>query len=545
MRRNAKKAGEKEGKWLTFWVSVVLLLKAKIFTDVFFPDSFVFVPLRVYRLFRFQCRRLFSILNWFPSERSSFMPTYYVAVDIGASSGRLILAWLDGGRLHLEEVHRFENGAVPGDDGYLVWRVDYLAGHIVQGLKKCKDLNKIPKSVAIDTWGVDYALVDGGGRLLGGVVAYRDERTLSVIDRVHDIVPEEEIYARTGIQKQVFNTIYQLYSVKEKEPALLAQTKSLLMLPSYLSFRLTGKPVSSEYTHATTGALVNAESGDWDWDIIERLGFPKGIFGTLAMPGDSAGYFSEAVRDEVGFDAEVVLPPSHDTASAFLAVPVTDDNPGIYISSGTWSLMGIERERPDCRDECRRLGFTNEGGYGRNFRFLKNIMGLWIVQSLRRELLPDGGFEDVIAMAKRGSAYRGVIDVNDHVLFAPKSMADAVGDCCRRYCGGVPANADQLVACAYNSLAKSYADTARDIEKLSGKTYDRIMVVGGGCRDDYLNELTARYSGKAVHAGPVEATALGNVACQMIRDGIFAGVEEARAAIRDSFEVKVVRTDNS
>lgn len=468
------------------------------------------------------------------------LPTYYAAVDIGASSGRLILGWMEGGAIQLEEVHRFENGPVVGDRGLYVWRADYLFDNILEGLKKCGAMGRAPKSVGIDTWGVDYALMDHNGELLGGVVAYRDERTLPVIDKVHAIVPEEEIYARTGIQKQVFNTIYQLYAVKESEPELLAKTKSLLMLPSYLSYRLTEAKTFSEYTHASTSALVHAVTRDWDWEIIERLGFPPGIFGKLVMPGEFAANLSDGVRKEIGYDTEVVLPPSHDTASAFLAVPVMDDG-GIYISSGTWSLLGIELDSPDCRDECRRLGFSNEGGYNGGIRFLKNIMGLWIVQSLRRELNPNGTFADITAMARRGKKFEGTIDVNDQALFAPKSMAEAVRDCCRRYCGAVPANNQELVACAYNSLAKSYADTAAGIETLSGRTYDRIMVVGGGCRDEYLNILTAQYSGKEVWAGPVEATAIGNIVSQMIRDGIFADVPEARKVIRDSFDVKVFK----
>lgn len=462
------------------------------------------------------------------------MPTHYLAVDIGASSGRHILGWLDDGVIRLEEIHRFENGMVE-KNGFKQWDVDHLVAEIVAGLRRAGERGTRPVSMGIDTWGVDYVLLDRDDKMVGPPVAYRDARTEGVIPKVYDIIAEEELYARTGIQKLLFNTVFQLYAVRQDHPEWLDRAESMLMMPSYLGYRLTGVK-ANEYTHASTGQLLDAEKREWDWQLIDTLGFPRRIFSALHMPGEKVGPLAASIRDAVGYDLDVVLPPTHDTASAVLALPDPTAD-AIYLSSGTWSLMGIELASPDCRDACRRKSFTNEGGYGRTIRFLKNIMGLWIIQNLRKELAPGKSFADLTAMAEQGMDFGSIIDVNHPSLFAPKSMAQALRDCCREACGSTPADANQLLACAYNSLAKSYADTVEEIEGLSGRTFDRIYIMGGGSQDRLLNSLTARYTQKEVHAGPVEATAIGNILSQMLRDDAFPDVASARAAVRDSFAI--------
>ena len=311
------------------------------------------------------------------------MATYYAAVDMGASSGRLILGHMENGKMELEEIHRFENGMVK-KDGELCWEFDRIFKEIVIALKKCKEIGKVPVSMGVDTCGVDFVLLDKDDKVLGNTVGYRDHRTEGMDEEVYKYIPLDELYARTGIQKAIFNTVYQLMAVKTKHPEYLEKAETLLHVPDYFHFLLTGQK-TCEYTEATTGQLVNAETKDWDYEIIDRLGYPRRIFQKLIMPGTVVGHLTEELQKEVGFDLEVVAPATHDTGSAVLAVPANDDD-FIYISSGTWSLMGIERKTPDCSPKSCELNFTNEGGYDGRFRYLKNIMGLWMIQSVRHEV---------------------------------------------------------------------------------------------------------------------------------------------------------------
>lgn len=465
------------------------------------------------------------------------MPTYNMAIDLGASSGRAILGWLESGILRLKELHRFENVARTVG-GTLQWDAQALFREIMTGMKRAGELGMIPDSVSVDTWGVDFVLLDGDDAPLTPAVSYRDSRTEGMDDVVYGAIPEAELYARTGVVSWIFNTVYQLTALRTKTPAVLDAARTFLMMPDYLHFLLTGVK-TNEYTEASTSQLLGAESGDWDGEILRRLNIPAHIFRTPAMPGTRVGTLRAEVAAEAGYDCQVILPPSHDTASAVLAVPATDDR-GVYLSSGTWSLMGIERMEPDCRDECRALGFTNEGGYGRRYTFLKNIMGLWILQSLRKELNPPGGFDGMIALAKSGMAYEGRIDVNAPELLAPANMGEAIRACCAKAGAPAPKSDAEVVACAYGSLARSYADTVKEIERLAGRTYDRVNIVGGGCQDAFLNALTAKETGKDVYAGPVEATALGNILCQMLRREEFPDIAAARRAVADSFEVRKV-----
>ena len=463
------------------------------------------------------------------------MERYYLAVDIGASSGRHMLASMKDGKMQLEEVYRFPNG-MDNKNGTLCWDVDRLITEIKNGLKKCKEIGKIPVSMGIDTWGVDYVLLDKDDNILGDTVGYRDSRTEGMDEKVYEVIPQDDLYARTGIQKQIFNTIYQLMSVKESHPEYLEQAETILMIPDYFNFLLTGVKMN-EYTEATTGQLISPKTNDWDYELIDMLGYNSKMFRPVSMPGTVVGDFTEDVQKEVGFNCTVVLPATHDTGSAVLAVPTNDDD-AVYISSGTWSLMGIERKEADCSMESMKANFTNEGGYDHRFRYLKNIMGLWMIQSVKKEFTEDLSFAEICEMASK-ETIPSIVDCNDDCFLAPESMIEAVQKFCRDTDQPVPETVGEISSVIYNSLAKCYGDTVEEIEAITGKKYSTIYVVGGGSNAGYLNELTAKYTGRKVSAGPSEATAIGNIIVQMLHDGVFANLPEARTCVKESFDVKM------
>ena len=463
------------------------------------------------------------------------MEKYYLAVDIGASSGRHMLASMKDGKMQLEEVYRFPNG-MDNKNGTLCWDVDRLITEIKNGLKKCKEIGKIPVSMGIDTWGVDYVLLDKDDKILGDTVGYRDSRTEGMDEKVYEVIPQDDLYARTGIQKQIFNTIYQLMAVKQSHPEYLEQAETILMIPDYFNFLLTGVKMN-EYTEATTGQLISPKTNDWDYELIDMLGYNSKMFRPVSMPGTVVGDFTEEVQKEVGFNCTVVLPATHDTGSAVLAVPTNDDD-AVYISSGTWSLMGIERKEADCSMESMKANFTNEGGYDHRFRYLKNIMGLWMIQSVKKEFTEDLSFAEICEMASK-ETIPSIVDCNDDCFLAPESMIEAVQKFCCDTDQPVPETVGEISSVIYNSLAKCYGDTVEEIEAITGKKYSTIYVVGGGSNAGYLNELTAKYTGRKVSAGPSEATAIGNIIVQMIHDGVFASLPEARTCVKESFDVKM------
>ena len=465
---------------------------------------------------------------------------YHLAVDIGASSGRHILGHVEQGRIVLEEVYRFENGPKKRG-GRLCWDFDALAREVVNGLKACAKLGKVPATLGVDTWGVDFALVDREGRVLGDTVAYRDSRTQGMDALVEELIPAQELYRRTGIQKQSFNTIYQLMAVKRQSPELLEQAHRLLLVPDYLHYTLTGV-MSNEYTEASTSGLVSAAAKDWDRELLDLLGFPQKLFGPLSLPGTALGGLRPALREELGFDCQVILPASHDTGSAFLAVPAGEGD-SVTLSSGTWSLLGVELEQPVTTPESRAANFTNEGGYQYRYRYLKNIMGLWMTQNLRREMAENGqlpGFGELSQLAREAADFPGRVDVDDPSFMAPESMSAAVRAYCERTGQPVPQSPGELLSCVYHSLAQCYAQSVRQLERLTGRSFQAVHIVGGGSQDAYLNQLTASATGLPVYAGPTEGTALGNLLVQMIAQGEFASLQEARDAIRASFAVKEV-----
>lgn len=466
------------------------------------------------------------------------MGNYYLAVDIGASSGRHMLASMEDGKMKLEEVYRFPNG-MDNKNGTLCWDVDRLFTEIKNGLKKCKELGKIPATMGIDTWGVDYVLLDEKDQILGDTVGYRDSRTNGMDEKVYEKISLSALYERTGIQKQIFNTIYQLMAVKETHPEYLEQAKAILMIPDYFHFLLTGVK-KNEYTNATTGQLVNPTTNDWDYELIDMLGYNKEMFQPVSMPGTVVGEFTQDIQNEVGFNCKVVLPATHDTGSAVLAVPTNDDN-AIYISSGTWSLMGIERKEADCSLRSMQANFTNEGGYDHRFRYLKNIMGLWMIQSVRHEVNDAYSFAEICAMAEEAKDFPSRVDANDECFLSPDNMTEEVKDYCRRTGQKVPETLGEIATVIYTSLAECYAKTAKELEEMTGRTYSRIHIVGGGSNAGYLNELTAKATKKEIHAGPGEATAIGNITAQMLKAEEFKTIEEARTIIHESFGVKVYK----
>lgn len=462
------------------------------------------------------------------------METYYLAVDIGASSGRHILGHLENGQMVLEEIYRFENG-MDRQGGKLLWDTGRLFTEIVNGMKRCRKLNKIPVSMSVDTWAVDYVLLDEQDQVLGDTYGYRDSRTSGMDAEVYKIISEQELYQRTGIQKQIFNTIYQLRAVKKQTPELLEKAKSFLMLPDYFQFLLTDRK-AAEYTNATSTQLVNPQTKQWDKELIRQLGYPEEMFLPLQMPGTEVGPLTKEIREQVGFDCKVVLCASHDTASAVMAMPLVQGE-GIYISSGTWSLMGVEAEQADCREQSRRGNFTNEGGYEYRFRYLKNIMGLWMIQSVRHEYKDAYSFAQLCEMAAECRDFPACVDVNDDMFLAPDHMTKAIQDYCRKTGQAVPVTAGELSAVIYQSLADCYGKTVKQLQQNLGKTYNGIYVIGGGSNAAYLNQLTADAVGMDVYAGPGEATAVGNIMAQMIHNGELENLAVARKCVAESFRI--------
>lgn len=418
---------------------------------------------------------------------------YRLAIDIGASSGRHIVGWLEDGAIKTKEVYRFPNG-VTERDGHLTWDMDALLGHVREGTDKALDRFGALDSFSIDTWGCDYVLLRGADEVLP-CYAYRDGRTEAVIPAAHEKVPFQELYARTGCQFQPFNTVYQLYA--DKLAGRLEGVTDFLMVPEYLLWKLTGVK-AKEYTNATTTGLVNAQTGEFDLEIAAKLGLPAHLFPKLQQPGAAVGEY-RGIR--------AVLCATHDTGSAVAGIPMEGEQ--LYISSGTWSLLGVKTPKPLTDAASMAANYSNEGGVGYN-RYQKNIMGMWIVNRLRDELCPEKPFPDIVAEAE-GSTFAGTVDANAQVFLAPESMRAAFD----ASLDTKPQSVGDYFRCAYRSLALSYRDAIRELEENTGHTYDKLYIVGGGAKNGFLNRLTEEATGKEVVALPIEATALGNLKIQM------------------------------
>ncbi|MBP3423134.1 MAG: rhamnulokinase [Clostridia bacterium] len=455
---------------------------------------------------------------------------YYLAIDIGASSGRHILSYLEKGKMVTEEIYRFQNGPeeLTAYDGkpHLMWTHERLFAEILNGLKKAKEMGKVPYSVGIDTWGVDYALLDENDEAIGGTYCYRDARTEATIPEVHSILPFAELYAKTGIQFATFNTVYQL--LDDKKTGRMAKAKSFLMLPDYFHFRLTGVK-KQEYTNATTTGMVNAITHQWDEEILEKLGYKKELFGELSQPGTEVGEFSDEVAAIVGYKAKVVLPATHDTASAVLAAPLDAQTP--YISSGTWSLLGVEQNAAHTSEAAREAGYSNEGSVKGQFRLQINIMGLWMIQQVRHELGDKYSFVELADMA-RANPIPDEFNVNDQKFFAPESMIDAINETVGR-----KLTVGEMAYAIYHNLARYYDLALKELEGVTGEKYETLNIIGGGSKNMLLNEKTMQYTGKKVITGPAEGTAIGNLMMQMVGCGDIADVKEGRGIIKNSFDI--------
>ena len=417
----------------------------------------------------------------------------YLAIDIGASSGRHIIGWAENGKIMTEELYRFPNG-VTELDGHLTWDIDALLGHVKRGIEIAKEKHPDIESLSIDTWGVDYVLLRGGQEVRP-CYAYRDSRTETVIPQVHEKISFSELYQHTGIQFQPFNTIYQLCA--DKEAGRLEGVTDFLMIPEYLMYKLCGVK-SHEYTNATTGGMVSAETGEYDGDIIKALDLPEHLFRKLQQPGTVIGEYE---------GMKVVLCATHDTGSAVEGIPMDEDAP--YISSGTWSLLGVKTAKPITNAASELANWSNEGGVGYN-RYQKNIMGMWLVNRLRAELCPDKPWGEITAEAEK-SRFEETVDANAQCFLAPESMKAAFDAALSMK----PQSVDDYFRCAYRSLALSYMDAIQELQHNTGKHYDSIYIVGGGAKNAFLNALTEKATGKKVIALPIEATAIGNLNIQM------------------------------
>ena len=427
---------------------------------------------------------------------------YYLAIDIGASSGRHIVAWQEDDELKTEEIYRFPNG-VETRDGHLIWDIQALYAHVKEGIRlafaRCGSL----ESLSVDTWGVDYVLLDGDREILP-CYAYRDHRTEDVIDQVHKMVPFYHLYRRTGCQFQSFNTIYQLFW--DKEHGRLDHATDYLMLPEYLMYKLSGVK-AHEFTNATTMGLVSAASLDFDRELIRTLGLPERLFGPLSQPGTVPGSIRPELAEELGGTCRVVLCATHDTASAVEGIPMQGNHP--YISSGTWSLLGVKTPKPLTDDRSQEANYSNEGGVGYN-RYQKNIMGMWLVNRLRAELLPETPFGEIVAMAEK-STFDEVVNADHESFLSPASMVQAFDDMLQAR----PQTPADYFRCAYRSLALSYKNALDELERNTGKTYHKLYIVGGGAKNQFLNRMTEHFTQKQVVALPIEATAMGNLKLQM------------------------------
>lgn len=428
------------------------------------------------------------------------MEKQYLAIDIGASSGRHIVGWQENGAVKTEEVYRFPNG-MDEQDGHLVWDIERLEREVRTGVDKA--LERFPGivSLSIDTWAVDYVLLKGNQPIYP-CYAYRDGRTGQAVQAVHDILPFETLYAKTGIQFQPFNTIYQLYA--DRLAGRLDQACGFLMIPEYLMYRLCGVK-SHEYTNATTGGMVSAESGQYDDEIIRALELPRRFFKPLQQPGTVIGKYK---------GIKVTLCATHDTASAVEGIPMEEE--GLFLSSGTWSLLGAKLSASVTTRESMEANFSNEGGVG-YVRYLKNLMGMWLVNRLREELCPEAPFSEIEQRA-RESRYEGVVDVTAQRLMAPQSMSEEIKNALLETGEAAPKSPGDFFRCAYRSLAAGYGKAVRELEALTGKQYGVLYIVGGGAKNGFLNRLTEEMSGKRVVALPIEATALGNLKIQMTAD---------------------------
>lgn len=465
---------------------------------------------------------------------------HYLALDYGASSGRAILGTYDGGVLKLEEVHRFANGPVE-KDGHLHWDSRRLFEELKTGLKKAVAMGCTPVSIAVDTWGVDFGLLDGQDQLLDEPFHYRDRRTVGMLDQVFSVVPREEVFRQTGNQFMELNTLFQLYAMKQGGDKNLARAKSLLFMPDLMNFWLTGRK-TAERTIASTSQCYNPVQRTWAKPLLGALGLPAGLFQEIVEPGTVLGPIQAAVAKETGAVGTVVVTPGgHDTACAVASVPASRGT-FAYLSSGTWSLLGIESPEPLVGEKSLAYNFTNECGVFNRIRFLKNITGLWIVQECRRTWNEQGrnySFRDIERMAREAAPFAARIDPDAPDFGPPGDMPERIRAYCQRTGQTPPETPGGIIRTALESLVLKYRQTLDRIEEIAGHRFDTLHIVGGGTQDVLTSQFTANATGRRVIAGPVEATAIGNLMMQMVAMGDLDSLEAGREMVRRSFETSV------
>ena len=472
------------------------------------------------------------------------MSNRVLAYDFGASSGRAMLATLDNGKISIEEIHRFSNDPVTVGGEYY-WDVLRLWHEIKAGLIKAKECGDY-ESIGIDTWGVSFGVIDREGSLIGNPLHYRDESFDAAAKDFLSKFPFERLYELTGIQNISFNTVYQLWRMKKHKGYMLENAGKIVLISDLFNYFLSGK-LSADYSMASTTALMNVHTHQWDEQIFNQLGIDRSLMCDITMPGTVIGSVSQSVCDELMIKpAKVISVASHDTASAVIAVPSNKKNKA-YISCGTWSLLGTELDAPNTGAEAMRANFTNEGGYNGSIRFLKNIMGLWLIQESRRHWKRTGkdySFADLEKMACECKPFESIIDVDDQRFSPPGDIPGRVQQFCRETNQKVPESVGEIMQCIYCSLALKYRDSLKNMEKICGTKFEMIHMVGGGIKDTLLCKLTAGACGIPVTAGPVEATVIGNVAAQFMALGYIDTIESVRDIIANSFEIKYYEPEN-
>ncbi|HJX71926.1 MAG TPA: rhamnulokinase family protein [Bacteroidales bacterium] len=471
---------------------------------------------------------------------------HFLAFDLGASSGRAILGTLKNRKISLKEVHRFENGMLH-IHGNFHWNVFSLFEELKNGLSKCcTELKVCPETLGVDTWGVDFGLLDSAGKLIGIPYAYRDNRNISAMEEVYRIIPKNEIYRLTGIAMWPFNSLYQLHAWKRDQADVLGITKTLLFMPDIFNWLFSGVK-STDYTFASTSQLINPHTRTWEPVLFEKLGLPLNIMNEILEPGTPIGKLVPELAQQLNLkDLSVVAVGSHDTASAIVSVP-TEGNDYAYISSGTWSLMGIESDVPVISDKTLEYNLTNEGGVGRKIRLLKNIMGLWLLQECRRIWLEKGNgftYPELVTMAEKAKPFQSIIDPDWMKFYNPDDMTREITGFCKMTGQTEPSEPGQFVRIILEGLAFKYRMVLDQLREVSGKSLGKIHIIGGGSQNELLSQFTANATGVPVVTGPVEATAIGNLMVQTMAKGHVSSLDEIREVIRNSFNLKTFLPEN-
>ena len=465
----------------------------------------------------------------------------YLAVDLGAESGRVLAGEWDGLALNLRVLHSFPNGPVDLN-GSIHWNLVGIYNEILTGLAMAQaEYGSSLESIGVDSWGLDYGHLDRNGFLLGMPFHYRDERTHPMVELVHQRVNREECFARTGIQPLFINTLFQLMAEKESAHTCMEHSDQMLFTPDLINFWLTGEK-GNEITMASTSQMLNQETRNWDFEFLKDLGIPTDFLGQLWEPGHLAGMVHGKAKDKIQCEnLPVYTVGSHDTASAVAGVPASSDGDFAYLSSGTWSLMGVENDRALCDPQSLDYGFTNEFGVDGSIRYLKNISGLWIVQECRREwqaMGEDFDYDQLTHMAREATPFIASIDVDDPVFSSMGDMPRKIEQQCKASGQSIPSSKNETIRTALEGLALKYRQVLENLRSQTGKSLEQIHIVGGGTKNELLNQMTADSTGCEIIAGPIEATSVGNILVQMIATGEISSLTEGRQLVRESFEPK-------